>query len=228
VDTGSRQENASKQRREPPFRFQSEWKALETLTRRLPQRSFPELRQTLKPGTLCYNVLLPEPVQAGSRLLPRSRLSLNMAQVQTTKLATRRDDLTEGSDLQRTRLSWLRNVVQRTGAWLALLALVVQVASFFGHVHPRDFAGDIGSRTDLHKATVAPATVSNHGNLADDQDQCPICFSASLLATSFVPLAEQPAAVIRFGEAGYASVSAAFGPPESGRAPFQSRAPPSA
>jgi len=151
-----------------------------------------------------------------------------MAQVQTTKLATGRDHLTEGSDLQRTRLSWLRNVVQRTGAWLALLSLVVQIAAFFAHVHPRDFAGDIGSRTELHKATVAQATGANHGNLADDQDQCPICFSASLLAISFVPLAEQPAAVIKSGDVSYTSVSAAFGLPESGRAPFQSRAPPSA
>jgi Protein of unknown function (DUF2946) len=138
--------------------------------------------------------------------------------------------LTEGGDLQLTGLSWLRNVVRRGGAWLALFALLAQIAASFGHVHAGDFAGDIGSRTanGWHKATVANAGVSNPASLAGDEDQCPICFSSALLATSFVPLAEQPAAFIKFGDVSYASVSAAFGLPESGRAPFQSRAPPSA
>jgi hypothetical protein len=137
--------------------------------------------------------------------------------------------LTEGGDLQRIDLSWLRDVMRRTGGWLALLALLVQIAASSGHMHPRDFA-DIGRRTadSWHNAIVAKATVSNPADLADDQDLCPICFSASLLATSFVPLAEQPAAVIKFGDVSYVSASAAFGLPESGRAPFQSRAPPSA
>jgi hypothetical protein len=135
--------------------------------------------------------------------------------------------LTEGGDLQRTGLSWLRNVVRRGSAWLALLALLAQIAASFGHVHPREFAG-VGSRTadGWHGPTVANAAASNPASLTDDQDQCPICFSASLLATSFAPLAQPPVAVIKLGDVSYASMSAAFGLPESGRAPFQSRAPP--
>jgi DUF2946 family protein len=144
--------------------------------------------------------------------------------------ATGRGHLTRGRDLQLTGLSWLRNVVRRGGAWLALFALLAQFAASFGHVHARDFACDIGSRTadGWHNTVVANATVSNPVNLAGDEDQCPICFSASLLATSFVPLADQPVAIVKFGDVSYANASAAFGLPESGRAPFQSRAPPSA
>jgi Protein of unknown function (DUF2946) len=138
--------------------------------------------------------------------------------------------LTEGSDLQFTGLPWLRNVMRRGGAWLALLALVVQIAASFGHVHARDFAGDIGSRAadGWHKTTVANAAVSTPASLAGDEDQCPICFSASLLATSSVPCAEQSVALLDLSDVSYANAFVVFGLLESGRAPFQSRAPPSA
>jgi Protein of unknown function (DUF2946) len=144
--------------------------------------------------------------------------------------ATGRDHLTEGTDLHGIGLSRLRNVAQRAGAWLALLALVVQIAASFGHMHAQDSAGDISSHSaDIwHNSVGANATVSPLASLAGDEDQCPICFSASLLATSFVPLAEQAAAVVKFGVVSYASASVAFRLPESGRAPFRSRAPPSA
>jgi hypothetical protein len=137
--------------------------------------------------------------------------------------------LIEGEDSQRADLSSSWRVARRTGTWLAVLALFVQIAASFGHVHPRDFARTLSRTVDgWHKPTVANAAVSNPASLAEDQDQCPICFSSSLLATSFVPFAKQPNAVIKFGEVSYASVPAAFGLPRSGRASFQSRAPPSA
>lgn len=143
--------------------------------------------------------------------------------------ATGRDHLTEGTDLQLTGLSSLRSAAQRAGAWLALLALVLQIVSSFGHVHARDFAGDIRSRPadSWHNTIVAKATVSTPANLAGDEDQCPICFSGFLLANSSVPLAAQPAAIIDFADVSYAGGSAVFRLLGSGRSPFQSRAPPS-
>jgi hypothetical protein len=138
--------------------------------------------------------------------------------------------LTEGGDLQRTGLSWSREVVQRSGAWIALLALVVQIAASFGHMHARDIAGDIGSRIadGWHQSTVTQAAASNPADIADDEDQCPICFSASLLATSFVPHAVQPVTVVELHDVNYDSARAFLGVLEPRRAAFQSRAPPSA
>jgi hypothetical protein len=132
--------------------------------------------------------------------------------------------------VQLTGLSRLRSVAWRAGAWLALLALAVQIVVSFGHVHARDFTGDVNSRTadGWHNIVAKKAAASNPASLADDEDQCPICFSASLLARSFVPLAGQALAAITFGVVSYASASAAFRLPGSGRAPFRSRAPPSA
>ncbi|WP_407159744.1 hypothetical protein [Bradyrhizobium sp. STM 3557] len=147
-----------------------------------------------------------------------------------TNRATGRDHLTEGGDLQRIDLSWLRNIARRTGERLALLALVVQIAVSFGHMHARDFASDIGSRAadGLHPTTAAKAIVSSLVDLAGDEDQCPICFSAFLLATSSVPQVEQPVAVLDLHNVSYAATRTLFGLLESGRASFQSRAPPAA
>jgi DUF2946 family protein len=137
--------------------------------------------------------------------------------------------LIESGNLQFIGASWSRRLARRGGSCLALLALLLQLATSFGHVHARDFASIGSGTTDgWHKTAVAKAATSPSGNLADDEDQCPICFSAFLLATSSVAHAEQLVAVFELGEVSYANTLAVFGLLTSGRAHFQSRAPPSA
>jgi hypothetical protein len=123
----------------------------------------------------------------------------------------------------------LRVMMRRCAGALALVALLLQLVSFFGHVHARDFAyrdasepqtasGRSGSGTQL--------TADNPSKLADDDDQCPICFSNSLLAASFIPDAPQPA--IPF-DARHGALVIARADHVAGiarRASFQPRAPP--
>jgi hypothetical protein len=62
--------------------------------------------------------------------------------------------------------------------------------------------------------------------LADDDDLCWICFSAQLLATTFIPDAPQPSPSFDFKDADRSFGHVADRVPTSRRAPFQSRAPP--
>lgn len=133
-----------------------------------------------------------------------------------------------------------RTITQRCGSYLALLALTLQFGLSFGHVHPRDFAPVNFASSTTHADAVwqtkaawqkspqlesaRPAT----GKLADDDEQCPICFSGLLLATSFVPDAAQPPLSFESTKASRAIAPAFDHVGRSARAPFQSRAPPRA
>jgi hypothetical protein len=146
---------------------------------------------------------------------------------------TIRDDVTRGNaSLGPTDARWWRAVMKRSGAYVALLALALQLALSFGHTHARDFAG-----LGLHRAT-ADALQARRGPLlaqsvqrlpatqSDDDENCPICFSGLLLATSFVPVAAQPSPAFDLTDA-TRSVRLSFdGVAQVQRAPFQSRAPP--
>jgi hypothetical protein len=111
-----------------------------------------------------------------------------------------------------------------------MLAVLLQLAASFGHAHPQDFAGAsaVGSVSTAYKVTAAKAAISSPDTLAGDEDQCLICFSASLLAASSVPQAAQPAALHDVRGFNYTNLRAAFALPASGKASFQSRAPPAA
>jgi Protein of unknown function (DUF2946) len=86
-------------------------------------------------------------------------------------------------------MRWLR-YDGRFGTWLALFALVLQLAVSFGHVHLEGIAG-------ADPARVASATGGHalHAPLAPQpgtggqDDYCPICASVYLTANSFVPAA---------------------------------------
>jgi hypothetical protein len=126
----------------------------------------------------------------------------------------------------------LRGFVQRFGAYLALAALMLQLALSFGHMHAHDlFSPNAAySSSDAarawHKSAKLEASTQRPRKLADDDDHCPICFSSSLLATSFIPDAPQPPLPSQFENIDRLTASAFDGPVQSRRGPFQSRAPP--
>jgi hypothetical protein len=138
----------------------------------------------------------------------------------------------------------LQTFARRCGVYLALAALALQFALSFGHIHRRDIAnpGLVHSTGLVHSEGLAHSKSGILANsqalanlklskqlpspLADDDENCPICLSTLLLATSFIPDAPRhlPSsdfrAVDRFLDP---TLDLIFG---SDRAPFQSRAPP--
>jgi hypothetical protein len=137
----------------------------------------------------------------------------------------------KGKSLRLTDPTWLRLVTRRCGVHLALIALTLQLAMSFGHIHARDFAsGNVfqpkADATRGWYGSAKPEATPSPGKLADDDDHCPICFSGFLLATSFVPDVAQPLSSFDFADAGHTLDPAFNGVLKSERAPFQSRAPP--
>jgi len=126
----------------------------------------------------------------------------------------------------------LRAFARRCGVYLALAALTLQLALSFGHIHRHDHAypglaysklGVLAGSQALVKLNLSKRLPSP---LADDEENCPICFSTLLLATSFVPDAPQSSPSSDFKGADRLfdrTLVLIFG---SDRAPFQSRAPP--
>lgn len=117
---------------------------------------------------------------------------------------------------------WWPRFARRCGVYLALLALTLQLAMSFGHIHARDFAAQNIAISKAHTAKSWHAP----GKLADDDDHCPICFSGFLLGNSFVPHAAQPQRSPEFADARPALALTFDRVPGSERAAFQSRAPP--
>jgi hypothetical protein len=126
-----------------------------------------------------------------------------------------------------------RTLVQRCGGGLTLAVLVLQLGLSFGHFHARDFAYQSAAYSrrqqaagDWNSQAKTQALAERPSKLADDDDQCPICFSSFLLASSFIPDAPGPAIPIDFRNVGGTfprSDHLAF---EAHRAAFQPRAPP--
>ena len=125
-------------------------------------------------------------------------------------------------------MGWVQSR-KRFGAYLALAALVLQIALSFGHVHLRI------SGTASHHAVVGPhraalAQASQQGpaqNTSDDDDYCAICASIFLVSTSFV--SEPPKLPVPLGFERIEHIfSVARGIVVARRVAFQSRAPPAA
>lgn len=122
---------------------------------------------------------------------------------------------------------------RRRGAYLALAALLLQIAVSFGHV---DLDGMVGSahltlagpqKSVLAQAAVTkasqPGPMQNNG----DDGYCPICASIFLVSSSFV--SEPPQLPVPDGfERIRHSVSVARGVTPLLRVAFRSRAPPAA
>lgn len=117
-------------------------------------------------------------------------------------------------------MGWVR-AWRKLGGWLALLALALQLALSFGHIHAEDFA--------------APKLAAADGGPADDDDHrgaghadCAICAVIHLAATLLLPppppLVQLPAAESLAWLAAIDRHDAA----RTARQPFQARAPPQA
>ena len=138
--------------------------------------------------------------------------------------------------------SLLRTFARRCGAYLALAALTLQLALSFGHIHRHDIASsrlaysslahsslghtEIGVLTGSQALKKLRLSKPLPSPLADDDENCPICFSTLLLATSFIPDTPQYSPSSDFKDVdGFfgRTFDLIFG---SDRAPFQSRAPP--
>ena len=120
-------------------------------------------------------------------------------------------------------MRWFRDNV-RHGSWLALVAIAINLALSFGHVHA---TADRGSEGRI--AAVLGAT--DHGNApghSDDPqtDLCPICIASSAIANAVgaAPPAMMPLQLAAFVvERPLLPVRLAVALP---RAPFQWRGPP--
>ena len=134
--------------------------------------------------------------------------------------------------LRPTHLTLWRIFTRRCGACLALLALTLQFGMSYGHIHARDFTGRgiHRSTADVARAWRGPMKQQSAARLpaklADDDEDCPICFSGFLLATSFIPDAAQASRSLDLTDAGHPFALTFDGVLKTHRAPFQSRAPP--
>ena len=127
----------------------------------------------------------------------------------------------------------MRSLTRQCGAYLALLALTLQLALSFGHIHAPDIAasGIASAKTSAdgwHRSPGAEMSKPSPSKLADDDDLCPVCFSGFLLSTSFVPDAPQPPVFFAFESIDHRFARIIGLVAAIRRAPFQPRAPPRA
>jgi hypothetical protein len=129
-------------------------------------------------------------------------------------------------------MGWFR-AYRKSGGRLALFALALQFYLSFAHIHPEDIYGPVGASLSAPAAVTLPSAESLRSIPADEpwysgDPLCPICETIYFLATSVNPEAPQVSKrppVSRPVEHA-AVVAALIISPR--RAPFQSRAPPSA
>jgi hypothetical protein len=121
-------------------------------------------------------------------------------------------------------MRWVRSN-KRFGAWLALAALALQLAVSFGHVH----LDGAPPAAIVDAAAGAPGSAPPPDQQPGDHahDYCAICAAIHLAASAFVPPAPQVGAPFASRPIEHVDhVTIAF--VSARRAPFQSRAPPSA
>jgi hypothetical protein len=117
---------------------------------------------------------------------------------------------------------------KRRGAYLALAALLLQIAISFGHV---DLDGAVGgdhlALGTAHKIVAAAKTSHQAPTQNTDDGYCPICASIFLVSTSFVSTPPQLPVPDGFYRIRH-SVTIARGVTTPLRLAFRSRAPPAA
>jgi hypothetical protein len=122
-------------------------------------------------------------------------------------------------------MRWFREHI-RQGSWLALVAVAINFALAFGHIHASDGTGS--ERTGSLVAAIAAV----HGNQtqhhpADNQADylCPICMAAAAMGTALAPT--PPALPVAFAEAAIdRATEHTVAVPHAPRAAFQPRGPP--
>jgi Protein of unknown function (DUF2946) len=121
-------------------------------------------------------------------------------------------------------MRWFRDNV-RHGSWLALVAIAINLALSFGHVH---VAGGHCSEPSLIVAALGGSDHGKgpgHSNDPQADDHCPICIASSAIANAMA--ASPPALPLQLTatvvDRTIPPVRLAVAPP---RAAFQSRGPP--
>jgi hypothetical protein len=123
-------------------------------------------------------------------------------------------------------MRWFRNKIGQ-GAWLALIALAINLGLSFGHVHTIDGKG-FGQAIVASPSSAAVSDESPRRNGPDDGHAdylCPICTASSALASALfvtppaLPLEFNDVTIHRTAEAVIVVIGGS-------RAGFQSRAPP--
>jgi hypothetical protein len=118
-------------------------------------------------------------------------------------------------------MQWLRSRV-RLGSWLALFALVLQLALTFGHVHVDGLPG--GTSTRIEASAGAPAPTGNDGPNAAG-DYCALCALLHLAGT-LVPVAITLLLPVIFTQSRPPDAGLCFALPARRSASFAARAPP--
>ncbi len=121
-------------------------------------------------------------------------------------------------------MGWVHRHKHR-GAVLALIALALQVALTFGHVHVRGPSGSSHAAIaeQIRLAHVAPQMPAQHHG--DDDDYCAICASIFLASSAFAPAPPQLLVPLNFEPIEH-SLDNVQALSESLRLAFRSRAPP--
>lgn len=122
-------------------------------------------------------------------------------------------------------MNWVRNHV-RSGSWLALAALAVNLALSFGHVHAL-----AGRATHAGPLALSSVQAGDHGRSGPDRDRghpddlCPICMAAAAMGTALAATA--PVLTVQFAAATLDHTAAQHvAPVEPRRSAFYSRGPP--
>jgi hypothetical protein len=120
---------------------------------------------------------------------------------------------------------------RRSGAYLALAALLVQLVLSFAHIHKHDIAFSRSDRFDVasltHARSMPQAATQEPSRLADDDDHCPVCFSGFLLSNSSLPDARANSRSLQFVEIDRSFVAVSDQVFQPRHVAFLSRAPPS-
>jgi hypothetical protein len=119
-------------------------------------------------------------------------------------------------------MRWLRDHI-RQGSWFALVALAINFAMAFGHIHASDGTGS--EPAGLLIATVDGDRSQNHPTDNRSDDLCPICMAAAAVGTALAPT---PSALpVEFADTAIDhEIEHTVATPHAPRAAFQSRGPP--
>ena len=126
-------------------------------------------------------------------------------------------------------MNWFRSNIQ-SGTWLALVALTLQMAVSFGHMHRHDLglpplikAGQTQTLTD---EAAAPADPDDQDHHSGPDHYCPICASIALIGTgapALAPVLVVPTSIVRVSP----SEKPVYLPHPQFALSFQARGPPS-
>jgi hypothetical protein len=125
-------------------------------------------------------------------------------------------------------MDWFRSI-RRFGAGLGLVALLLQLALSFAHVHPEDLLPRslAGLAEQVAGKAQLPGDGQDHQAPGSPHDDCPICAVMHLAGTIVMPTAPLLSLPAAFATTSFAAGDFSY-VPIARRLPFQTRAPPTA